>query len=233
MLVTAFYNIYPGKDRFFEYMTLFYDLAISGIPIVIFVEPVMIKKLRIFPSTVHVIGLPLKDCEIYNIAMAYQGELPSTRTVSKDTKEFYALMNTKIEFVKRAARLFPNQVNYTWVDVGILKLVTQPEKCIAKLNECNKRVLTKIIMPGCWNTGRAMNVDHIHWRFAGTMFTCPPSLVDEFYMHCKGVVKDFCTMPQYKLTWETNIWTIVELFAMKDKMSWYHCNHDDSLILNC
>jgi hypothetical protein len=232
MLVTAFYNIYPGKDRFFEYMSLFYDLAISGIPIIIFVEPSMVYKLRIFPSTVHVVGLPLKDCEIYQIAMAYSRELPVGRTLSKDTTEFYALMNTKIEFVKRATAIVPAQ-SYTWVDVGILKLCKDSNACIEKLRDLDQRPATNLIIPGCWTFGRAMNVDHIHWRFAGTMFSCPASLVEEFYNHCKGVVRDFCTMPQYKLTWETNIWTIVELFAMKDKIRWYMCNHDDSLILNC
>ena len=232
MLVTAFYNIYSDKDRFFEYMSLFYDLAISGIPIIIFVEPCMVSKLRIFPSTVRVVGLPLKECEIYKIAMAYSRDLPAGRTVSKDTTEFYALMNTKAEFVKRAASIVPAQ-SYTWVDVGILKLCKEIDKCIEKLRELDQRPATHLIIPGCWAFGRAMNVEYIHWRFAGTMFSCPAELVDEFYTHCKGVVRDFCTMPQYKLTWETNIWSLVELFAMKDKIRWYMCNHDDSLILNC
>jgi len=232
MLVTAFYNIYPGKDRFFEYMTLFYDLAISGIPILIFVEPDMIRKLRIFPSTVKVVGLPLKDCELYQLGMKYTRDLPAGRTESKDTKEFYSLMNTKIEFVKRAAAIVPAET-YTWVDVGILKLVKNTDACITKLREIDGRATTKLIMPGCWAFGRSMSVEYIHWRFAGTMFTCPVGLVEEFYNHCKGVVRDFCALPQYKLTWETNIWSIVELFAMKDKMTWYQCNHDDSLIMNC
>ena len=231
MLVTAFYNIYPGKDRFFEYMSLFYDLAISGIPIVMFVEPALMHKLRIFP--IKVIGLPLAEVELYQLAMKYTGDLPTGRTIAKDTKEFYALMNAKVEFVHRAAALFPEESSFTWVDVGILKLVKNTERCIAKLREINQREIKKLILPGCWSFGRPMNVDNIHWRFAGTMFTCPTALITEFFNHCKGVLKDFCTMPQYKLTWETNIWSIVELFAMKDKITWYHCDHTDSLILNC
>lgn len=232
MFVTSFYNIYPGKDRFFEYMTLFYDIAISGIPIVIFVDPSMVTKLRIFPKTVHVIGLPLQECEIYRYAAAYTRELPVGRTASKDTKEFMGLMNSKPEFIKRAAALFPAE-KYIWIDVGIMKIVKNSEQCIAKLHELEGRSFPKIRFGGCWAFGRHMNVEQIHWRVAGGMIVIPSGLVDEFYNHCKGVVRDFCTLPQYKLTWETNIWSVVELFAMKDNMSWYMCDHDDSLILNC
>ena len=231
MFVTSFYNIYSDKCRFFEYMTLFYDIGISGLPIVIFVDPSMVYKLRIFPKSVHVVGLPLKDCEIYRQAMAYTRELPVGRTASKDTKEFMGLMNCKPEFIKRAAALFPAE-KYIWIDVGIMKIVKKPEQCIAKLHELEGRSFPKIRFGGCWEFGRPMNVEHIHWRVAGGMIIIPSGLVDEFYNHCKGVVRDFCTLPQYKLTWETNIWSVVELFAMKDNMSWYMCDHDDSLILN-
>jgi hypothetical protein len=212
-------------------MTLFYDIGISGLPIVIFVDPSMVYKLRIFPKSVHVVGLPLKDCEIYRQAMAYTRELPVGRTASKDTKEFMGLMNCKPEFIKRAAALFPAE-KYIWIDVGIMKIVKKPEQCIAKLHELEGRSFPKIRFGGCWEFGRPMNVEHIHWRVAGGMIIIPSGLVDEFYNHCKGVVRDFCTLPQYKLTWETNIWSVVELFAMKDNMSWYMCDHDDSLILN-
>jgi hypothetical protein len=232
MFVTSFYNIYPDKDRFFEYMTLFYDIAISGIPIVIFVEPSLVTKLRIFPKTVHVIGLPLHECEIYRIAMAYTGELPANRTPHKDTKEFLGLMNCKPEFIKRAAALFPAE-KYIWIDVGLTKIMKNTEQCIAKFHELEHRSFSKITFGGCWPFGRPMNVNQIHWRVAGGMIVIPSRFVDEFYNHCKGVVRDFCTLPQYKLTWETNIWSIVELFAMKDNMHCYMCDHDDSLILNC
>ena len=60
MLVTCYYDIYNKPEKFFEYVTLFYDLGISGLPIVLFVEPSMVYKFRIFPSSVKVVGLPWK-----------------------------------------------------------------------------------------------------------------------------------------------------------------------------
>jgi len=35
------------------------------------------------------------------------------------------------------------------------------------------------------------------------------------------------------LTWETNVWAVVEMFS-GEKIKWYQANHDDSLFnLNC
>ena len=232
MLVTCYYDIYGKPERFFEYASLFYDLGISGLPIVLFVDPSMVYKFRIFPSTVHVIGLPLQEVELYQLSMSYTGELPSGRTLAKDTKEFYGLMNAKIEFVQRAAALFSAE-KYMWIDFGICKIFKNTEHVIEKLKELQHRTFTKMYLPGCWPYGRPMSVDHINWRFCGGFFVIPSEFVNCFVDHSKAVLKDFCTMPQYKLTWETNIWTVIEMCAEKENMVWYNADHNDSMILNC
>lgn len=232
MLVTCYYDIYGKPERFIEYVSLFYDLGISGLPIVLFVDPSMVYKFRIFPATVHVVGLPLQEVETYQLAMSYTRELPNGRTVAKDTKEFFALMNAKIEFVTRAAEQFPAE-HYSWIDFGICKIFKNTERVIARLIETERRIYTHIQLPGCWSPSRPMNVDHISWVFCGGYIVIPRTLLDEFYIHTKGVLRDFCTMPQYKLTWETNIWSIVYTFAMKNKMNWYYADHNDTMIMNC
>jgi len=232
MLVTCYYDIYGKPERFFEYASLFYDIGISGLPIVLFVDPSMVYKFRIFPSTVHVVGLPLQEMELYQIATAYTGELPSGRTPAKDTKEFYGLMNCKAEFVKRASALFPSET-YMWIDFGICKIFKNTERVIGKLKEIQERTFTKMHLPGCWSFGRSMSVDQINWRFCGGFFIIPSAFVDRFVDHSRAVLRDFCTMPQYKLTWETNVWTVIEMCAEKDNMVWYFADHNDSMILNC
>jgi hypothetical protein len=231
MLVTCYYDIYGKPERFFEYASLFYDLGISGLPIVLFVDPYMVYKFRIFPSTVHVIGLSLTQVELYQMAISYTGELPTKRTPAKDTKEFYGLMNAKIEFIKRAADIFPDQT-FSWIDFGICKIFKNTQQVIAKLFEIEKQTFTTIRIPGCWNPSRPMNIDNISWVFCGGYLVIPRTLVHEFFTHLKGVLRDFCTMPQYKLTWETNVWSIVYSFAMKDKMEWYQADHNSSIICN-
>jgi hypothetical protein len=232
MLVTCYYDIYGKPERFFEYASLFYDIGISGLPIVLFVDPSMVYKFRIFPSTVHVVGLPLQEVELYQLAMSYTGELPNGRTVAKDTKEFYALMNAKIEFVKRATALFPAD-KYMWIDFGICKIFKNTERVLAKLGELEKRSFTKMHLPGCWPFGRPMSVDHINWRFCGGFFVIPSWFVDRYYDHNRAVLRDFCTMPQYKLTWETNVWTVIEMCAEKENMVWFSADHNDTMVLNC
>ena len=232
MLVTSYYDLYNKPEKFMEYLYLFYDLGISGIPITLFVDPSMVYKFRIFPSTVTVIGLSLSDCELYTIATNYSRELPVHRTPHKDTKEFFALMNTKIEFVKKAAALHPTVDNFQWIDFGIMKIVKQSEKFIAKLQQLDTMTFEKITIPGCWTEGRTFSVESIHWRFCGGFFIIPRMHIDRFYGHSKCVLTDFCTQLRYKLTWETNVWTVIESCAEKENIDWYFADHNDSIVLH-
>jgi len=232
MLVTSYYDLYNRPEKFIEYLYLFYDLGISGLPITLFVDPSMVYKFRIFPSTVTVVGLPLADCELYTIAMNYTGELPVHRTPQKDTKEFFALMNTKMEFVKKAAALHPDTDTFMWIDFGIMKIVKQSGKFIDMLRKINDMTFQKMTIPGCWTEGRTFSVEQIHWRFCGGFFILPRHHVERFFQHSRCVLSDFCTQPQYKLTWETNVWVVIESCAEKENIDWYFADHNDTIVLN-
>ena len=237
MLVTAYYDIYGKPERFMEYLSLFYDLGISGLPIILFTDPSLVSKFRIFPKSVTVIGAPLDSFELYNIAMKYNGDLPPTRNVQKDTREFFALMNTKMEFVKRAQQYLREQTNqeeqtFMWIDFGIMKIMKNPERVIDMLKEIQPRTYNKFTIPGCWSYGRTFTVNAIHWRFCGGFFVIPQDQIERFYGHSKCVLTDFCTQSMYKLTWETNVWTLIEFCAEKDNIAWYFADHNDTMILN-
>jgi hypothetical protein len=231
MIVTSYYDIYNKPEKLMEYLSLFYDIGISGIPIILFTDPSLVKKFRILPPSVKVIGIPLESFELYSMAMKYTGELPSGRTVAKDTKEFYGLMNTKIEFILRASEICEDDT-FIWVDFGILKIIKNTERFINKLASINERTFDKIIIPGCWGMGRSFSVDEVNWRFCGGMFVMPRKHIKDFFDHSRNVLKDFCTIPIYKLTWETNVWNIVEFFACKDVIQWYFADHNDSILHN-
>lgn len=233
MLVTCYYDIYQKPQRFFEYLALFYDLALSGLPILLFTDPALVPKFRIFSHlpTLQIIPLPLTDLHCYQQAISYQGALPAHRTPEKDTKEFYALMNSKMEFIHRALH-YTQDETLLWIDYGILKIVKNQERFLNKLREVNQVRFTKLTIPGCWSFGRALNVESIHWRFCGGFFVMPRHLVTLFYEHSRNVLKDFCTLPQYKLTWETNVWTVIEGCAERDKIDWYFADHNDTILLN-
>jgi hypothetical protein len=233
MLVTCYYDIYQKPQRFYEYLDLFYDLALSGLPILLFTDPTLAPKFRLFSHlpTVQVVPLPLSDLVLYQQAMSYQGALPSHRTPEKDTKEFYALMNSKTEFIHRALGHTQDET-LIWIDYGILKIVKNRERFLNKLREVNETRFHKWTLPGCWGFGRTLHVDSIHWRFCGGFFVMPRGLADLFYEHSRNVLKDFCSLSQYKLTWETNVWTVIEACAERGRMDWYFADHNDTIVLN-
>jgi hypothetical protein len=231
MLVTCYYDVYHRPEKFIEYLYSFYDLGISGIPILLFTDPSLVYKFKIFPSTVKVIGMPLEYFELYSIGMSYQGELPLGRSPGKDTKEYLSLMNTKIEFILRASEVVEDDV-FIWIDFGILKIVKDKETFLNKLRIIHRTPFSKITIPGCWSTESVFHVDSVSWRFCGGFFVIPRQYVKPFYNHSKNVLTDFCTMPMYKLTWETNVWYIVELCVAKDWIHWYLADHNDSILMN-
>ena len=233
MLVTCYYDIYQKPQRFYEYLDLFYDLALSGLPILLFTDPILVPKFRLFSHlpTIQIIPLALSELVLYQQGITYQGSLPANRNSEKDTKEFYALMNSKMEFIHRALEHTQDET-LIWIDYGILKIVKNRERFLNKLGEVNETRFPKWTLPGCWGFGRTLHVDSIHWRFCGGFFVMPRNLVSVFYEHSRNVLRDFCTLPQYKLTWETNVWTVIEACAERDRMDWYFADHNDTMILN-
>lgn len=231
MFVTAYYDIYNKPNAFTNYLNLFNDLASSGLPITIFTDPSLVDKFRIFPCNLKVLGMPLESFELYSICKNYNGALPNHRNTQKDTKEFLALMNTKPEFIKKAAEIL-NDDTFIWIDFGILKIVKNTELFIQTLKLVNEKKYEKITIPGCWEINSPFSLDRVNWRFCGGFFIMPRHHIDTFYNHCKTVITDFCTLPQYKLTWETNVWFIAEFSGARDIIDWYLADHDDSIILN-
>lgn len=232
MFVTCYYDIYQKPERFNDYLTLFRELGHSGLRILLFVEPSMTQRFEEFPKTVTVHPLELLSCELYQMGMAYDRELPGNRSVEKDTKEFFSLMNTKMEFVKKAKELYPDMEQFLWIDFGIMKIMKNKERVLKKLKEIQDKRYEKVMIPGCWSFGRAFTVNAIHWRFCGGFFVMPTAHVERFFEHSKCVLRDFCTMPMYRLTWETNVWTIIESCAERDNIGWYFADHNDTMVLN-
>lgn len=231
MLVTSFYDIYHKPEKFMEYLYLFYDLGSSGIPMILFTDPSLVSKFRIFPPCVKVIGVPLEEFELYRIGMSYEGELPAQRSLTKDNKEFLSLMNTKIEFLLRASEVCEDDT-FVWIDFGILKIIQDQEAFLEKLRVVQQTAFDKIFIPGCWSYGSTFTVESVHWRFCGGVAVFPREHIAEFFEHSKKVLIDFCTMPIYKLSWETNLWYVVEFCAAKDVIHWYQADHNDSILMN-
>lgn len=230
MFVSCCYDIYDSDEKVANYFRLFAPLAHSGLPIVLFTDPTLISYTTEYPSTVHVFPMDPTECELYRLAMAYNGELPSDRNPEKDTKKYLALMNAKVEWIKKAAEQFLEIETFFWIDAGILKLIKNPEQILSYLQTLHVETYEHIMIPGSWAYNSCFNVNAANWRFCGTFLILPRIHLDYFYERCKHVLTDFCRA--YKLTWEVNIWTIIEYYCERKVIKWYHAEHDDSLILN-
>jgi hypothetical protein len=232
MLVTSFYEIYGRPERIPMYFKWFEPLGRSGLSMIVFTEEEFVPLFAEYPSTVRVIVLPLKGLELYQIGMKYNRELPRYRTPEKDTQEFLSLMNTKIELLKYAANDCEDDT-LIWIDFGIFKIFKTPKKCIAKIHQLTHLSFDQIVIPGCDRyLERQCHVDQVNWRFCGGFFVMPRKHLDSFYNDSKNVLSSFCDDPQYKLTWEVNVWYIVEMCTNSKNIVWYHAGHEDTIILN-
>ena len=232
MLVTSFYEIYGRSERIPQYFKWFEPLGYSGLPMIVFTESEFVHLFDKYPATVRVIPLALKSLELYQIGMKYDRELPRYRTPEKDTQEFLSLMNTKIELLKHAA-IHCDDTTLIWIDFGIFKIMKTPKKVIAKLFQLSHLSFDKIVIPGCDTyLKHGCFPDRVNWRFCGGFFVTPRQHLDSFFQHSKNVLSSFCNDPQYKLTWEVNVWYIIEQCTNREHIVWYHAGHEDTIVLS-
>jgi hypothetical protein len=231
MIVTALYDIYNNPDKLQYYVDLFKDIANSGLSIIVFTDPSLEHLFADIPENVIVYAESLRYFVLYSVAMSYTGELPATRNHSKDTQEFLALMNTKVEFMRKAFSIVNCEDDtYIWIDFGILKIITDRDAFITKLRIANAHKFDKITIPGCWNYGHAVDYDNVNWRFCGGVIIIPYSKLISFYeKSCRCLLK-VCNTPDRKLTWETNIWHLLEIEGERDNIDWYFADHNDSIL---
>jgi len=230
MIVTALYDIYNNPEKVEYYVDLFQNIVESGLPLIVFTDPSLI---HLFDNhTIHfkIISLPLNEFELYSIAMSYKGDLPSSRNVVKDTQEFLALMNTKIEFIYKATQIMPSDETYIWIDFGILKIINDRAAFINKLRIANERVFDKITIPGCWSYGCNLKYDNVNWRFCGGVCIIPNKFVNDFFQKSKESLTEICSLPNKKLTWETNVWYMIELAGAHEYIDWYSADHNDTIL---
>ena len=230
MIVTCLYDIGLHEYRVMELRFLLEDIAVSGIPITVCTESSLLPLFADVPPSVRVLVLPKECLELYSIAMAYHGDLPAQRNVSKDTKEYLALVNTKIEWMYRVSDVVEDDT-FVWLDMGILKHIRNKGLFLEELRRIHFARFDKIVLPG-WTDSPSFSVDMVTSHFFGCFFVVPRKHLATFYRHSKTVLTDFCTLSMYKLCWETNVWMIIDMCAMHDDIHWYACDQDDSLFLS-
>ena len=182
------------------------------------------------PPTVHIISHTLTEFHTYVRCLAANARLPKSRNASKDTAEFMALMNTKVEMVWRAIPYIPAETTHiAWIDAGIWKIVNDPVRG-AKAFVAHPTAAwptAKIALAGCLPAPVAPSSDAICWRFCGGFLVIPTSLVAPFYKAVEAMLEAWLTAGH--LAWEVNIWAALE-WKETAWFAWWGGDHNATML---
>jgi len=245
--VTTFFKIYdepPLKDRTLDWrMIHFEQLAKTGIPLLIYTCDeyfiLLAPYLELYPNLRIGKIMDFIKSETWQTVMQIDGlSLPEKRCVTKDTKEYIALMNAKTEFMKYAIDENPwNSTHFAWIDFNIFHIFKSDldSAYASDILSCMTRRQFQqeyfLVVPGCWDynwTNEWSISNEVCWRFCGG-----------FFMGTKNAVLDFCTVydtafPDFLrkfgvLTWEVNVWSWLELNGRFSPM-WYRADHNARIL---
>jgi hypothetical protein len=187
------------------------------------------------PANVECIEAPLASLTSYITCVRAKPalELPRNRNHAKDTMEFMALMNSKVEMVWRTLPLLSEGVDgVAWIDAGICKIFgggdatnqSRVRVAFKRLSRWTPRMLT---MPGCWNPGRPSE-DAVCWRFCGGFFGLPVAAVDDFHRATQTILEKWIS--RGRLAWEVNLWADMEMVGIGPKIRWFAADHNITMM---
>jgi hypothetical protein len=228
MFVTALYAVrdsyvQPLKEQFQTLLTLIpYDTHVY-----VWTDQDLSD---IYHPHLHVLFSPLSAFETYTLCMKPGLHLPERRSHTKDTQEYMALMNTKLEFIQKALpHLVSDIKTVAWIDCGIARVFQNKDNVKKQLEAISKYPwnLSKMLTPGCWPLVPVSSI-HVHWRFAGGFFLIPVSKVEFMVRLSKAQIQILVNMKKTML-WEVNVWAMIEE-KTPQFFHWYKANHDDTIL---
>ena len=243
--VTGYFNIYDieyDESRTFEKrLCHFLRIAKTGIPICVVIENTFEDKLKVALTKENCFNVQIIDVlDKTQIPFLSEEEkqygLPEIRNVQKDTHRYMALMNSKIDFVKRAIDKNPFSTNYfSWFDFSLAYVFRNVDTTIQYIDSlaCQPNYIHSFIaMPGCWSW-KINKMDDICkkicWRFCGGFFMGDKDSLLDFYHTSVNHYNDFVVQTNV-VVWEVNYWAWLESYTNSFHPLWYFAGHDDSII---
>ena len=201
------------------------------IDLIIFVQEDQIFSLPPAHNKIKIIPYKLDDIVTYRKIMDSEVSLPSGRGKIKDTKPYFALMNSKLDFIRIAKTWYPSD-RYTWIDASIAKLLKNKEEYRAILNQRSSFDFNNLIA-GPAGVGRtvakATEVEFPIWRFLGGIITIPDDKIEIFYELTQNILLEL--LEKGRILWEVNIWAEAE--HRRPDIFWVYANsymHDETMI---
>ena len=232
--VTAFIDLNEDRSNDKSVDTCFnhfQTLLKSGIPIIAFLSKKFENRVQ-QAANLHTVYIDFEDLDMYKRLNEIQCDLPQNRTTYHDTKNFLILMNSKIEFVKRALDIDPFKTeHFAWIDFSICHVFHNINNSLNYLKMlANCRLKPCLLFPGCWpkGTGIQSAYNAVNWRFCGGFFIGDKQAMLNFYnTYMENMPK--IMEGRKTLVWEVNMWAILE-HDYGWSPTWFDARHNDSII---
>ena len=162
-------------------------------------------------------------------------ELPKNRNPAKDTPEHLWKTHVAMELVDLAIQQNPfGTRHFAWIQYSLPYVVRNPTMYTYLRDLCNMNFRERcFVFPGCTGspvTDIPVLLDGICWRFSGGFFIGDSVSIRRGW---EVYIREFALfLKTYrKLVWEVNFYAYLEGFCRDDwKVTWYHGNHNDSII---
>jgi hypothetical protein len=227
--ITSLYSVRDGYiDQLYDEFKKLIKYA-EGQPIYVWTDRTIPFEL---PANVECIDAPLASFTSYIDCIRAEPpmQLPKTRNPAKDTLEFMALMNSKVEMVWRTIPLLPEGIDaVAWIDAGICKIFKEGEdaRVAAAFDRLRTWIPHTLVMPGCWPEW-PVSEDSVCWRFCGGFFALPTGLVEHFHTANRTILEKW--IARGRIAWEVNIWADMECSKIGPKIVWFQGDHDIRMI---
>jgi glycosyltransferase involved in cell wall biosynthesis len=218
-LVSALFRLRDRAVDEDEQFQLFGELALSGMPIILFLDRKLADRAPTRPN-VHV---ELWDLEtLWPFQQSDNRPLPAVRSPEKDTRDFLLLQNAKLDLLELACALDPAASHFAWIDFGVMKVVRRANDFRARLRALDPPP-TCVLAPGCWGDTPHPDPNRVNWRFCGGFLLADRASIPALVAKHREVLAQGPV-----LTWEVNVWA--EMERVGQRFDWYRADHDDSLI---
>jgi hypothetical protein len=155
--------------------------------------------------------------------------LPAKRNKDKDTQKFFALMNEKTNFCRKAIQLNPfKTTQFVWVDFGLLH-VCNKDTFARNLRTVVSKSYEKVRIAHIWPLSNVVpDYNAVQWYFAGGVFGGDAASLLRF---ADRADRQLLKLREKKIaTWEVNVWASV--FCEEPNLfDAYSADHNDSLLL--
>jgi len=229
IFVTAFININNSsidevKKNYFCY---FEQLAETGIQIALFLDILYEEYGKYITkkySNVTIVRY-LSKTDLHINQLNISNVLPKIRNIQKDNEEYLKLMNNKIYFVQEVMNKFLFYDWFSWIDFRIFHILPNTSEISYKFKKISnaKNFTNDVYFPGALNT-KIDTIDSINWRFLGGFFLINKIKINNLVNETTIILKKLST-----LTWEVNIWAILEYNNIFD-FGWYKGDHNINIL---